>query len=90
MSLRKIIIHPDPRLKKVCDPVADLDDDLRALADNMLETMYQAPGIGLAATHRVMVSRMSEELGELANEIKVDTAERWQGLDRPTCPGRER
>ena len=46
---RSILIHPDPRLKKVCDSVAELDDDLRALADDMLETMYDAPGIGLAA-----------------------------------------
>ncbi|MBM2577224.1 peptide deformylase [Jannaschia sp. Os4] len=46
---RPILLHPDPRLKKVCDPVADLSDDLRALADDMLETMYDAPGIGLAA-----------------------------------------
>ena len=44
-----ILLHPDPRLKKVTDPVADLSDELRALADNMLETMYDAPGIGLAA-----------------------------------------
>jgi len=46
---RPILIHPDPRLKKLADPVADLSDDLRALADDMLETMYDAPGIGLAA-----------------------------------------
>ncbi|MDP4990967.1 MAG: peptide deformylase, partial [Marivita lacus] len=44
-----ILIHPDPRLKKVCDPVPDLSDDLRRLAKDMLETMYDAPGIGLAA-----------------------------------------
>ena len=47
--IRPILIHPDPRLKKVCDPVADVTDDLRRLADDMLETMYDAPGIGLAA-----------------------------------------
>jgi peptide deformylase len=46
---RPILIHPDPRLKKVAPPVPDLSDDLRALADDMLETMYAAPGIGLAA-----------------------------------------
>ncbi len=49
MSLRTILIHPDPRLKKVADPVADVSDDLRVLADDMLATMYAAPGIGLAA-----------------------------------------
>lgn len=46
---RPILIHPDPRLKKIAPPVPDLSDDLRALADDMLETMYAAPGIGLAA-----------------------------------------
>jgi peptide deformylase len=44
-----ILIHPDPRLKKVADTVPDLSDELRKLADDMLETMYDAPGIGLAA-----------------------------------------
>lgn len=49
MSIRPILIHPDPRLKKVCTPVAALDDGLRKLMDDMLDTMYDAPGIGLAA-----------------------------------------
>jgi len=49
MTLRPILIHPDPRLKKLCDPVADISDELRTLADDMVETMYDAPGIGLAA-----------------------------------------
>ncbi|PWK60171.1 peptide deformylase [Roseicyclus mahoneyensis] len=46
---RPILIHPDPRLKKTAPQIADLSDDLRRLADDMLETMYAAPGIGLAA-----------------------------------------
>lgn len=46
---RSILIHPDPRLKKVATEVADVSDDLRKLADEMLATMYAAPGIGLAA-----------------------------------------
>ncbi|AUC52838.1 peptide deformylase [Sagittula sp. P11] len=55
---RSILIHPDPRLKKVCDPVPDLSDDLRVLADDMLETMYDAPGIGLAAPQIGVLSRL--------------------------------
>jgi len=55
---RPILIHPDPRLKKVCAPVADLSDDLRALADDMLETMYDAPGIGLAAPQIGVLDRL--------------------------------
>ncbi len=58
MSLRSILIHPDPRLKKVCAPVPDLTDDLRALADDMLETMYDAPGVGLAAPQVGILQRL--------------------------------
>ena len=49
MALRDILIVPDPVLKQVSKPVDAVDDDLRALMDDMLETMYAAPGIGLAA-----------------------------------------
>ncbi|SIT78342.1 peptide deformylase [Pontibaca methylaminivorans] len=56
--IRPILIHPDPRLKKLCAPVADLDDELRRLADEMLETMYDAPGIGLAAPQVGVLSRL--------------------------------
>ncbi|PIE13627.1 MAG: peptide deformylase [Rhodobacterales bacterium] len=55
---RPILIHPDPRLKKACAPVADLSDDLRKLADDMLETMYDAPGIGLAAPQIGVLDRL--------------------------------
>lgn len=49
MALREIIVIPDPRLKLVSEPVAAVDSQVRRLADDMLETMYDAPGIGLAA-----------------------------------------
>ena len=67
--LRPILIHPDPRLKKLCDPVPDLSDELRQLADDMPETMYDAPGIGLAAPqvgqmHRLIVLDCVKEEGE--------------------------
>ena len=58
MTKRTILLHPDPRLKAVCDPVAAFDKDLRALADDMLETMYDAPGIGLAAPQVGVMNRM--------------------------------
>ena len=47
--IRPILLHPDPRLKKLCDPVAQATEDLVKLARDMLDTMYDAPGIGLAA-----------------------------------------
>jgi peptide deformylase len=49
MTVRPIVKLPDPVLKKVSDPVERVDDELRGLVDDMLETMYDAPGIGLAA-----------------------------------------
>lgn len=49
MAKREIIIAPDPRLKKVCTPVDVVDAELSTLMSDMLETMYAAPGVGLAA-----------------------------------------
>ncbi len=50
MSILKILEFPDPRLRTKAVPVDVVDDDLRRVIDDMFETMYQAPGIGLAAT----------------------------------------
>lgn len=58
MTLRPILIHPDPRLKKVCAPVDVIDDEVRRLADDMLATMYDAPGVGLAAPQVGVMKRV--------------------------------
>lgn len=58
MALRKILIHPDPRLKKICAPVDGVDADLRALASDMIATMQDAPGIGLAAPQVGVLKRL--------------------------------
>ena len=50
MALLEILHHPDPRLREVAQPVADFGPDLQKLIDDMFETMYDAPGVGLAAT----------------------------------------
>ena len=55
---RPILLHPDPRLKKTCAALPDLTDELRALADDMLETMYDAPGVGLAAPQVGVLQRL--------------------------------
>ena len=55
---RSILIHPDPRLRKPCEPVADITPDIVALADDMLETMYDAPGVGLAAPQIGVTKRL--------------------------------
>jgi len=49
MALLPILTAPDPRLKTVSEPVVEVTDDIRKLVDDMFETMYEAPGIGLAA-----------------------------------------
>jgi len=69
MSIRPILIHPDPRLKKLCDPVSAVTSDIGKLAEDMLETMYDAPGVGLAApqvgiTKRIFVMDCVKEDGE--------------------------
>ena len=50
MALLSILRYPDPRLHKIAKPVTDFDDRLKQLIADMAETMYEAPGIGLAAT----------------------------------------
>ncbi len=66
---RKILIEPDPILRKKCEPLEKVDDHTRGLMDEMLETMYGAPGIGLAAIQvgilkRVIVIDISKEKKE--------------------------
>ena len=66
MAKLKILEYPDPRLRSKAEPVRNVDEGVRVLIDNMLETMYAAPGIGLAATQvdvhkRVIVIDISPE-----------------------------
>ena len=58
MTKRKIIIEPDPILRKKSASLEKVDDDLRKLMDDMLETMYSAPGIGLAAVQIGVLKRL--------------------------------
>ena len=58
MTTRPILIHPDPRLKKRCDPVTEITEELRAAASDMLETMYDAPGVGLAGPQVGLMKRI--------------------------------
>ncbi|MDI7776217.1 peptide deformylase [Asticcacaulis sp. EMRT-3] len=71
MAIREIITVPNPLLKQVSKPVTEVDDALRALMDDMLETMYDAPGIGLAAI----------QIGEPVRVIVMDLQERPEGAD---------
>ena len=66
MALLKILVFPDPRLRTLAEPVMDFDDSLKNLSEDMIETMYEGSGIGLAATQvnvhkRIIVVDISEE-----------------------------
>ena len=76
MALLDIVIIPDPVLKTVADPVDRVDDGVRALMDDMLETMYDAPGIGLAAP----------QIGVLKRIFVMDCAKREATEDEPEVP----
>jgi len=69
MAILEILEFPDPRLRKVATPVTQFDDELKTLVNNMIETMYDAEGIGLAATQvnvhqQVIVIDISETRDE--------------------------
>ena len=58
MAIRDILTLPDPRLRLACAPVPHVDERVRALMEDMLETMYDAPGIGLAASQIGVMERI--------------------------------
>jgi len=81
MALLPILRYPDPRLHKVAAPVTEVDAALRHLARDMAETMYAAPGIGLAATQvdvhkRLIVLDVSEEKNQLMTLINPEILSR--------------
>jgi len=71
MAIRPILTVPNPILKQVSKPVAEVTDEIRTLMDDMLETMYAAPGIGLAAI----------QIGEPLNVIVMDLAKDGENPD---------
>ncbi|MEO2039878.1 MAG: peptide deformylase [Martelella sp.] len=73
MTTMPLIILPDPLLRTVSKPVERIDDDLKKFADDMLETMYEAPGIGLAAIQVGVPRRM----------LVLDVANRDEGEKQP-------
>jgi peptide deformylase len=75
MALLPILVAPDPRLRTISKPVETIDDDLRTLIADMFETMYDAPGIGLAAIQvgvpkRLLVMDLQEEEDEEGKPIR--------------------
>jgi len=71
MAKRPILLLPDARLRAVADPIVEIDDSIKQLAQDMLETMYAAPGIGLAAP----------QVGELRRIVVMDLAKEEEPAD---------
>ena len=71
MAKRVILVLPDPRLRQVADPIDKIDESVKKLAKDMLDTMYDAPGIGLAAT----------QLGEMKRLVVMDLAKEGEKPD---------
>jgi peptide deformylase len=72
MALREVLQFPDPRLKRVCEPITEVTDVLRQLAHEMCEVLYNELGVGLAAP----------QLGEEVRLIVVDTEWNEEGAER--------
>jgi peptide deformylase len=92
MAIREILVVPNPVLKQVSQPVDKVDDELRTLMDDMLETMYDAPGIGLAAIQigvakRVIVMDLSGPDEEKAPRYFVNPEILWRAEE--TAPYEE-
>jgi len=88
MALLPILRYPDPRLHKVAKPVQVVDDRIRQLVRDMAETMYDAPGVGLAATQvdvheRVVVIDVSEESNDLLVLINPEIT--WKSDEQQVC-----
>ena len=84
MALLPILRYPDPRLHKKAKPVAEVDERIRQLARDMAETMYDAPGVGLAATQvdvheRLVVIDVSEDGNQLLTLINPEIT--WRSDD---------
>ena len=87
MTIRPIIALPDPRLRQRSEPVAEITDEIRALARDMLDTMYDAPGIGLAAIQvgipkRVVVIDLAKPEEEKQPVVLVNPEITWSSDEK--------
>lgn len=86
MALREIIILPDKRLRLVSEPVTQITDEIRRLVADMFETMYEAPGIGLAAVQvgvpkRVVTMDLAKKDEEKAPQVFINPEIVWSSED---------
>ena len=89
MALREIITLPDPRLRLLSKPVEKIDDGVRRLIDDMFETMYDAPGIGLAAIQvaeprRVITMDIAKKDEERAPQVFINPEILWSSEELST------
>lgn len=87
MTIRPLVILPDPRLKLVSEPVGAITDEIRTLVADMLETMYDAPGVGLAAIQigvakRVVTIDTSKEEGVREPRVFIDPEIVWASEEK--------
>jgi peptide deformylase len=87
MALRDIIILPDKRLRSVSKPVVEIGDEIRTLVADMFETMYDAPGIGLAAIQvgvpsRVIVMDLSKREAEAEPRVFINPEITWSSEEK--------
>jgi peptide deformylase len=90
MTLRPILIAPDPRLKAVSETVETIDSAVRRLAEDMIESMYAANGIGLAAVQvgvprRILVMDLAKKGGEKEPKIYVNPRILWTSDEMAVC-----
>jgi len=89
MALREILILPDKRLRQVSAPVKKIDDGVRTLVEEMFETMYDAPGIGLAAIQvgapkRVVTMDLAKKDEPKAPQVFINPEILWASEDKAT------
>ena len=87
MTVRPLVILPDARLRQVSTPVGTIDDEVRTLAADMLETMYDAPGVGLAAiqvgvTKRVVTIDTSKDENARQPQVFIDPEIVWASEEK--------
>ena len=87
MAARPLVILPDSQLRQVSEPIGEITDDIRVLARDMLETMYEAPGIGLAAIQigvpkRLVVIDLAKDGEEKRPMVLVNPEITWASDER--------
>ena len=87
MSIRPLVILPDSKLRQVSEPIKDITDEIRRLAEDMLDTMYDAPGVGLAAIQvgvpvRMVTMDVSESDDERQPLVLINPEITWSSEEK--------